>query len=143
MKKAKRPPQTVRRDEGPEDALWRNVITQAIEDATLRISERCKAAIRAQREHMRDQARNWVERQGEDFRLVCELAGLESSRVHQFAMTKIRESIERDSARTAELLTSAMPGVVPNFLQRPPDRPTSDAREAAEIGFSQNEVLPS
>ena len=95
-----------------------------------------KRAIRAQHEHHAAIKRAiGFERQGEDFRLVCELAGLEASRVHQFAMTKIRESIERDSARTAELLTSAMPGVVPNFLQRPPDRPTSDAREAAEIGF--------
>ena len=123
------------RDETPEDGLWRNVIAQAIADATLQLPDH-RSIARHQTEVIRGQARRWIKLQTDDFKLVCELAGLEASRVRQFAMTKIRESIERENARTAELLTSAMPGVASNFLQRPPDRHASDPREAPEIGFS-------
>jgi hypothetical protein len=135
-KKRDKTSQLVRRGEAPEEALFRNVVTQAIEDATMRLptlSETTQARLKVL---IRDQAREWVRRQGEDFRLVCELAGLEASCVHQFAMTKIRESIERENAKTAERLTSAMPGVVSNFLEGHQDRHTSDARGGPEIGFS-------
>lgn len=114
---------------------------QAIQDATMRISERRIGYAREQLEAVRRQARNWIKLQGEDFRLVCELAGLEAQRVHQFAMAKVRESIDAERERaTSEILGGSMPGVVPNFLKAAPDRHASDPRESAEIGFlNQNE----
>lgn len=141
-KKRDKTSQLVRRGESPEEALFRNVITQALQDATMHCRTYCTAQSQTA-EIIRGQARRWFKMQTEDFRTVCALAGLEAQRVHQFAMTKIRESIERDSAKTAEHLTSAMPGVGANFLKAAPDRPTSDRRESAEIEFLQNEVSSS
>lgn len=133
----------VRRDESPEEALFRNVILQAITDATMVISDKVKEAQRRNLQRIRDQARDWIESQHPRFRLCCESAGLEASRVHTFAMMKIRESIQREHVRTAALLTSTVPGVGANFCSGPQDRPPSDARDGAKIGFStQDENAP-
>lgn len=126
----------VRRGESPEEALCRNVILQALTDATMVISDKVKEAQRRDLQRIRDQARDWIESQHQNFRMFCDLAGLEASRVHQFAMAKIRESIQREHVRTAELLTSTVPGVGVNFCSGPQDRPTSDTRDGEQIGFS-------
>lgn len=140
MSKRKVPSRTVRRGEAPEDALWRNVITQAIEDATMQISERLHGALRRQREAIRQQARDWVQQQSKDFHLVCELAGLEVNRVHKFAIDEIKKSIEKEQQRIArENVKGSMPGVVADFLDDRSDRRASDAQETAELEFSQNQ----
>jgi hypothetical protein len=136
------------RSEAPEDALWRNVVTQALQDATMEISAILTTQFGRNMARIRDQAREWITAQGKDFKLVCELAGLEASRVHTFAMGKIKEAIQQEhNARAerlaAELSSSAAPGVGLDFAARGPDRHASDPRESSQIGFCENEVLPS
>lgn len=132
----------VRPGEDPRAALFRHILRQAIEDATMAISDKVKEAQRRNLQRIRDQARAWLESQNERFRLCCESAGVEASRVHQFAMMRIRESIQREHVRTAELLTST-PGGVRNFQMEVQDRPINDTREIEEIEIRQNEVSPS
>jgi hypothetical protein len=156
-KKGEKEQHKSRRDEAPEDALWRHVIMQAIADATTPLTE-TQMNNTAQR-LVRQRAREWFEQQSRDFKLVCELAGLEHDRVHRFAMDKIKASIEAQqratmdnikakvtnaivqaNVQTAEFLTSTMPGVVRNFQMEGQDRPTSVTRDCEKIGFSsQNE----
>ena len=142
--KKKTTSQMVRRSETPEDALWRNVILQAIGDATLSLP----AGFYASR-HMakvREQAREWVAKQGEDFHTVCSLAGLEASRVHTFAMEKIKASIQQENAKIAErlaenFLKGSTPGVVENFADGSRDRLTQSPQDSAKIDFPQNRNL--
>ena len=141
-KKRDKTSQLVRRGESPEEALFRNVITQALQDATMRLPDYRSVQLQTA-QIIRGQARRWFKLQTDDFKAVCALAGLEAQRVHKFAMTRIRESIERENAKTAEFLTSAMPGVGSNFQMVAQDRPTSDPRESAEIGFLNLDENPS
>ncbi len=53
-----------------EQALWRAVILQMLEDAT-------NNSKKPQDKFDRDQARNWLEGKSRDFAMVCDLAGLD------------------------------------------------------------------
>jgi hypothetical protein len=139
--KEKKQSSLVRRGEGPEDALWRNVILQAITDATLQLPS-YQSVFRERMELIRGQARRWVKAQREDFQLVCQLAGLEASRVHTFAMAQIRKAIEEEQERTANFLKGSMPGVVAEIPEGQRDRRTQAAQKIANIEFSQKEALP-
>ena len=86
---------------GPEVKLWRAVLLQAIEDATFRYKpmkrkkkltpeewEKVTAArAEARRNAKREQtaARNWLLGFSRDFRLVCNLAGVDPEAVHDRA----------------------------------------------------------
>jgi hypothetical protein len=144
------------RSEAPEDALWRNVVRQAIDDATMRITATVNTAFGRDMTRIRDQAREWITEQRKDFRLVCELAGLEHQRVHALAMGRIKEAIQKEhnaraerlAAESAERLAAESSvrldrGVVDNFSGEAPDRYASDARESPEIGFCENGAAPS
>ena len=56
----------------PEQTLWQEVLLRAARDAT---------APRPSRE--RDQAQQWFQEGGRDFRLVCSLAGLDPDGVRE------------------------------------------------------------
>ena len=139
--------QMVRRSETPEDALWRNVILQAIEDATWPLPAVCETTFSKNMGRIREQAREWVAQQGKDFHAVCSLAGLEASRVHTFAMEKIKASIQQENAKIAErlaenFLKGSTPGVVENFADGSRDRLTQSPQNSAKIDFPQNRDLP-
>jgi hypothetical protein len=142
-KKRKPPSQLVRRSETPEDALWRNVVQQAIQDATLSLPAVCETAFSKNMARIREQAREWVAKQGEDFHAVCSLAGLEASRVHTFAMERIRKAIQADHDRIAaeNFLKGSAPGVVENFSECQRDRLTQSPQDSAKIDFPQNRDL--
>ena len=142
-KKAERQSSLVRRGEQPESALWRNVILQGIADATLQLPS-YESEHRRQMELIRGQARRWVKLQSEDFHRVCDLAGLEASRVRAFAMAQIRKAIEEDRARTVRenFLNGPNPGVVAEILEGAGDRPTPTAQKIENLEFSQNQDLP-
>ena len=145
MRKKRKPnSQLVRHSETPEDALWRNVILQALTDATWPLPAGCETVFSKQMAHIRDQAREWVAKQGEDFHAVCSLAGLEASRVHTFAMERIRKAIQADHDRIANenFLTGPIPGVVENFADGSGDRLTQSPQDSAKIDFPQNRDLP-
>lgn len=136
----------VRGEEEPEGALWRHVIVQAISDATIQLPDH-RSAFHERMELIRGEARRWFKQQTEDFRRVCELAGVEHSRVHAFAMAQIRQAILKEQRRigealakqhqqTAEFLTSTMPGVVNNFQMEGVDRHTRTPRDGEKIEFS-------
>lgn len=144
MKKSKevKGAQLVRRGEEPEDALWRNVILQAISDATMKLpnSEATyTTSFHRGMESIREKARQWVEAQSKDFRLVCELAGLEHQRVYAFAMSRIKEAIARDQARTLANLKGSTRGVGAENAEGQGDRRTQAPQKTEEIGFSQNQ----
>lgn len=126
----------VKRGEQPEDALWRNVLLQAIADATLKVPSH-EGTVRNQMALIRDQARRYVELQCEDFKQVCELAGLEAGRVHAFAMAQIRQAIEKEHQRTVQdnFVKGSKPGVVENIVDGERDRLTPVAQETAKIDF--------
>ncbi len=121
-------------------SLWNSVIAQAIADATIQLPDH-QGVFREQMEIIRGQARRWIKLQTDDFKTVCELAGLEASRVHAFGMTQIHEAIARDLERTANFLKGSMPGVVANFQHEGGDRPTPTVQKTEEIEFSQNRDL--
>src|SRR6201999_4008384 len=84
-------------------ALWRNVILQAVTDATLKIralqSDQITAiqkAHHAQLMRIREGARQWIAAQNKDFQLTCDLAGLDHSRVYEFAIAEIRKAEARE-----------------------------------------------
>ena len=93
-------------------------------------------------EIIRGDARRWFKMQHEDFRTVCESAGVDAGRVHAFAMTKIREAIAIEHQRTAEFLKGSMPGVVAEIAKELGDRPTPTAQKTENLEFSQNQDLP-
>jgi hypothetical protein len=74
----------------PEISLWREVLHQAVSDATLRrkISATGKHVLKAAAGISREraQARDWLTSFGRDFRMVCALAGLDPQAVHDRAM---------------------------------------------------------
>ena len=139
--KKKTTSQMVRRSETPEDALWRNVILQAIGDATLSLPAGFYAS--RQMAKVREQAREWVAKQGEDFHTVCSLAGLEASRVHTFAMERIRKAIQADHDRiaTENFLKGSVPGGVTENLDGERDRLTQPPQDSAKTDFPQNRNL--
>ena len=75
---------------------------------------------------------------------MCELAGLEASRVRAFAMAQIRKAIEEDRARTVRenFLNGPSPGVVAEIPKELGDRPTPTAQKIENLEFSQNQDLP-
>ena len=83
----------MRRSETPEDALWRNVIAQAI---LMRPSALPSyGGLRDQMEHnSRAKRARWVQNKARISTRVCSLAGLEADRVHAFAMAQIRKAID-------------------------------------------------
>lgn len=137
-KRASKQSSLVKRGEEPENALWRNVVAQAIEDATMPLAER-QGPFRDRMEIIRGQARRWVKMQTDDFHRVCELAGLEASRVHTFAMSRIREAIARDQARAVEYVKGSTPGVVAEIADGQGDRRPPTTQKTEEIEFSQNQ----
>jgi hypothetical protein len=144
MRKKRKPnSQLVRHSETPEDALWRNVILQAIEDATWPLPATCETTFSKNMARIREQAREWVAQQGKDFHAVCSLAGLEASRVHTFAMERIRKAIQADHDRiaTENFLKGSIPGVVENFADGSRDRLTQSPQDSAKIDFPQNRNL--
>lgn len=145
-KKKNRTPSLVRRNEQPEDALWRNVVTQAIQDATMTIPQTaCDYSVfymyqLRERKKIRDQARKWIAKQQEDFHTVCSLAGLEADRVHAFAMAKIREAMEREHQETVtrNFVRGSEPGVGANFSEGVGDRRPSTTQKSEKLEFFQN-----
>lgn len=135
-KKVKKQSSLVRRGEEPESALWRNVILQAIADATLRLPS-YEGENKRQMELIRGKARRWIKLQSEDFHRVCELAGLEASRVRAFAMAQIRKAIEEDRARTVRenFLNGPSRGVVAEISKELGDRPTGAEQEIENLEF--------
>ena len=143
MKKKARQSNLVRPGEEAESALWRNVILQAIADATLRLPS-YESEHRRQMELIRGQARRWIKFQSEDFHRVCELAGLDAGRVRAFAMAQIRKAIEEGHARTVRenFLNGPSRGVVAEIAKELGDRPTPTAQKTENLEFSQNQDLP-
>jgi hypothetical protein len=130
--------QLVRHGEEPEDSLWRNVVLQAIADATLKLPALSQpASLRRQMESIREQARRWVKAQGEDFKYVCDLAGLEAWRVHAFAMEQIRKAIDKENARIVQdnFVKGSKPEVGENISEGQRDRLTQATQEIAKIDF--------
>ena len=119
------------------------MILQGIADATFRLPS-YESEHRRQMELIRGQARRWIKFQSEDFHRVCELAGLEASRVRAFAMAQIRKAIEEDRARTVRenFLNGPNPGVVAEIPKELGDRPTRPAQEIENLEFSQKQELP-
>lgn len=75
-------------------ALWRAVITQALDDATMFGStNKAKLAI--------SQARSWLLSPNQHFNEVCALADLEPSRVRMLARKRIAEADAQIAERTA------------------------------------------
>jgi hypothetical protein len=129
----------IKRDEQPEDALWRHVITQAIQDAARKLSANGSGAERA----AIVQARQWFSLQCKDFHDVCSMAGLEAANVHAFAMAQIRKTIDdaHEATVTENFLKGSMPGVVAEIRDGLGDRSAPTAQENYEIDFSQNRNL--
>jgi hypothetical protein len=73
-----------------------------------------------------------------DFRRVCDLAALEHTRVHAFAMSRIREAMAKEQQRTAEFVKGSLPGVVAEISEGVGDRCPSATQKTEKIGFSQN-----
>ncbi len=84
-------------------ALWRAVISQAINDATMQLATVSQAE--------RDHAAAWLTSNGRDFRRVCALADLEPQRVQAYAKATI-ERAKND----------------PDFRRAPPPQPTPPKR---------------
>lgn len=142
----------VRRDEQPEEALWRHVIMQAIDDATTPLTESRmkKTSVILDRQR----AREWLLGNSERFRMACEFAEVQIEQVRALARRLIEQAdakqrvvlndikattmnaLASQQQQTAELLTSTMPGVVKNFQMESPDRRTSIARDCEKIEFS-------
>lgn len=66
-----------------EQALWRAVILQMLEDAT-------SQSRKTQDQHARTQARNWLEGRHADFIMVCDMAGLDV----QYVRKKIKKALQ-------------------------------------------------
>ena len=68
-------------------------------------------------EIIRGKARRWVKRQGEDFHIVCSLAGMEADRVRAFAMAQIKKAIAEQHRQivTENFLKGSEPGVGANL----------------------------
>ena len=130
----------VRRSETPEDALWRNVIMQALQDATRNISGRVEGQFKKQMAALQQQARDWFALQSEDFHDVCSMAGLDASNVHAFAMAQIRKTIDEahEATVTENFLKGSGPGVVAEITDGFGYRPKPTAQKIDEIEFSQN-----
>lgn len=88
---------------GPEVALWRAVIAQAIEDATIRTlqdadldgiteprKKKSRQAAIVEATHLRDTARAWLLRNSADFRRVCYMAQLDPDAVRERAQALSR-----------------------------------------------------
>jgi len=148
----------VRGDEEPEEALWRHVIIQAIDDATMPLTES-----RMKRTSVildRQRAREWLLGNSERFRLACELAGAEIEQVRALARKLIEQADAQQRAamnsikatamnllanqqeQAAKVLAVTMPRVVDNFPMEAADRRTSVARECEKIEFSSQIDVP-
>lgn len=143
----------VRRDEEPEGALWRHVIWQALQDATtpLTNSQMKKPSVILDRQR----AREWLLGNSERFRMACEFAEVQIEQVRALARRLIKQAdakqrvvlndikatamnalANQQQQMAAELLTSAMPGVVNSFQMEGRDRRSSAARDGEKIEFS-------
>jgi hypothetical protein len=76
---------------GPETALWRAVIAQAVSDATAIWRPRKAQSygkphqMAAETRRARDEARSWLLGNGKDFKRVCHMAGLDPDAVQDSA----------------------------------------------------------
>jgi hypothetical protein len=111
--------------------LWHSVLLQALDDAT-RFTDQSRASVRM--DGMR--AREWLTEPSEDFDEVCTLAGLEPSRVREYAKAEIAKVIANPPPPRKRYGWS--PGEVPNFQDGSRDRWTPAAQESAKTDFSQN-----
>lgn len=68
----------------PEVKVWRAVLVQAINDATLTLPPP-KGNREGEKRAAQRQARDWLLNGGKDFRTVCALAGVSSSGVLRYA----------------------------------------------------------
>ncbi len=105
-------------------ALWRAVIAWAIEDACgnghgLNGTQRARAM---------DAAQSWFESAGRDFRLVCDLAGLDAPAVRARATAKIESAARPRAPRSCDAsyaTEEALPSPLTCPLPRPSSRPKS------------------
>lgn len=85
-----------------DEALWSAVIAQALEDCVMRIADPKPGASKsrlfelAARRRDRDDARRWLTEGGNDFIEVCGLAGLNPTRVQDFARAQMDQATPRD-----------------------------------------------
>lgn len=115
-------------------ALWRAVIMQALDDATM-FGATSKAKLEI------SQARSWLLSPNQHFNEVCALADLEPSQVRLFARKRISDADEHIAERTAEYelkverirrgheTRKARRGVVANFSNDAQHRTLSVAQE--------------
>lgn len=94
--------------QSPEIALWRAVIAQALDDATLgnmRLLDtgdyQMPKSIKHDTLPALEQARIWFERGKKDFRDVCELAGVVPEKVQRAALTFIAHFDQTHDWRSA------------------------------------------
>ncbi len=77
-------------------SLWRAVILQAIIDATGDYK-------RTENKLEKDKAKAWIEEEGEEFKLVCELAGYNHKYVKNKALKTIKEHKKKKKKTTPSL----------------------------------------
>lgn len=78
--------------------MWRAVIRQALDDATLTNEDGRESRdfylprrVKAEKRRALIEARDWFRDADEDFQLVCELAGLVWAKVQAWALGEIRK----------------------------------------------------
>jgi hypothetical protein len=117
--------------------LWNSVILQAIDDATHWISVERNSYDRLNAD--RERAREWLTTPSDDFDTVCNLAGLEPSRVRIYAAALIGKAVANPpKSRRCKNVKGSKPGEGENFTEGQRDRLTPVTREIAKIDFSQN-----
>src|SRR6185437_12231003 len=108
----------VRPGEEPEEALWRHVIMQAIDDATKPLTETQMKRNTDRLDRVR--AREWLLGDSERFRLACEMAGANIQQVRALARKLIEQADAQQRATMDSIKATAM-SLVANQQQQMTD----------------------